>query len=83
MVLLLLVVPFHFIFIIMSEEIILEKQVNGFLFELSILLSEPKTPIEKAIICAMPTAGLDAIDSIGDRLRELWYEFKTTGHIIK
>jgi hypothetical protein len=67
----------------MSDELIYEYKVRDFIFELSMLLTQPKTPLEKAIIHAMPTAGLDAIDDVGDWLRELWYEFKTTGHIIK
>ena len=67
----------------MSDELIYEYKVRDFIFELSMLLTQPKTSLDKAIIHCMPMASLNAIDEVGDWLRELWYEFKTTGHIIK
>lgn len=56
---------------------------QGFLFELSLLLTTPKTDIEHAIRLAFPMFGLDAIDEVGDFLREKLWEYEHNGTILK
>lgn len=57
--------------------------VRGFLFELSMLLTEPKTDIERAICFALPMSGLNVIDEVGDFLREKFWEYEHKGTILK
>lgn len=56
---------------------------RGFLFELSMLLTEPKTDIERAICIALPMFGLNTIDEVGDFLREKLWEYEHKGTILK
>ena len=56
---------------------------NGFLFELSMLLTDDNSEYGTLFRKVFPMAGLDAIDSVGDFLREEFWQFQNKGHIRK
>ena len=58
------------------------EQVNGFLFELALKITTPKTDLDKALASAFPMAGLNTIDDILASLQNDWYDYQDKGTIL-
>ena len=59
-----------------------DEQFKGFLFELSLKVTTPKTDLDKALASAFPMAGLDTIDDVLALLQNNWYDYQTKGTIL-
>lgn len=59
-----------------------DEQFKGFLFELALKITTPKTDFDKALASAFPMAGLDTIDDVLTLLQNNWYDYQNKGTIL-
>ena len=59
-----------------------DEQFKGFLFELALKITTPKTDFDKALASAFPMAGLDTIDDVLALLQNNWYDYQNKGTIL-
>lgn len=59
-----------------------DEQFKGFLFELALKITTPKTDLDKALVSAFPMAGLNTVDDILTSLQNDWYDYQDKGTIL-
>jgi hypothetical protein len=59
-----------------------DEQFKGFLFELALKITTPKTDLDKALVSAFPMAGLNTVDDILTSLQNNWYDYQNKGTIL-
>lgn len=59
-----------------------DEQFKGFLFELALKITTPKTDFDKAIASAFPMSGLDAVDDVLASLQNEWFDYQNKGTIL-
>lgn len=59
-----------------------DEQFKGFLFELALKITTPKTDLDKALVSAFPMAGLNTVDDILTSLQNDWCDYQDKGTIL-
>jgi len=59
-----------------------DEQFKGFLFELALKITTPKTDLDKALASAFPMAGLDTVEDVLASLQNEWFDYQNKGTIL-